>query len=76
MSVEEKVRVEEEQDSDEFMNKLAAVSCILVNSERAVSNSCTFVLYINKLEIMMRWCSLTVHIEHFLTWNTIVKCPV
>ena len=45
MSVEKKVRVEEEQDSDEFMNKLVAVGCILVSSERAVSNSCTFELY-------------------------------
>ena len=76
MSVEEKVREEEEQDSDEFMNMTAAVDCILVSPESAVSNSCTFVLYTNKLKIMIRWCSLTVHIEHFLTWNTIFKCPV
>ena len=45
MSVEEKVRVEEEQDSDEFMNKLAAVVCVLVSSERADSNSRAFELY-------------------------------
>ena len=46
MSVEEKVREEEEQDSDEFMNN-AAVGCsgiVFVSSERGVSNSCAFEL--------------------------------
>ena len=49
MSVEEKVREEEEQDSDEFMNKPVAgcSGIVLVSSERAVSNSCAFELLHN-----------------------------
>ena len=49
MSVEEKVREEEEQDSDEFMNR-AVAGCsgiVLVSSERDASNSCAFELYTN-----------------------------
>ena len=44
MSVEEKVRVEEEQDSDEFMNKTAPAGWS-VNLESDASNSCAFELY-------------------------------
>ena len=49
VSVEEKVREEEEQDSDEFMNR-AVAGCsgiVLVSSERDASNSCAFELYTN-----------------------------
>ena len=37
--------MEDEQDSDEFMNRTAAVGRVLVSSERDVSNFCTFILY-------------------------------
>ena len=43
MSVEEKVREEEEQDSDEFMNR-ATAGCS-GSSERTVSSSFSFELY-------------------------------
>ena len=51
MSVEEKVREEEEQDSDEFMNKvLAGCSGISpMNPERAVSNSFNLDLFSQKV---------------------------
>ena len=68
MSVEEKVREEEEeQDSDEFMNK-AAAGCSGIspmNPERAISNSFILDLFSqnNNKTHYVSSCMLTVHIE-------------
>ena len=45
MSVEEKVREEEEQDSDEFINRAAASGVSPMNLERAFSNFCELDLF-------------------------------
>ena len=63
MSVEEKVRVEEEQDSDEFMNKTAPAGWS-VNLESGSSNSCAFELYTIMNNSLHNYNSLTLlHIE-------------
>ena len=45
MSVEKKVREEEEQDSDEFINRAAASGISPMNPERAFSNFCKLDLF-------------------------------
>ena len=48
MSVEEKVREEEEQDSDEYINRAAASGISPMNLERAFSNFCKLNLFRQK----------------------------
>ena len=63
MSVEEKVRVEEEQDRDEFMNKTASAGWSM-NLEREASNFCAFELYTIMNNSLHNYNSLTLlHIE-------------
>ena len=78
MSAEEKVREEEEQDSDEFINKAAASGISPKNPERAFSNFCKLDLFRikNQFIIILLLCKLTAHIEQSRTSNTIVKCSI